>query len=230
MPPIPTPIAVRALAYGGKFIGEGVDYARIEITGQSGLLASGVADQGQAPGTDGSGITALIMGQSYPWGYPVRGDQAVEFLTVLPLDAPEVLTFTAISNAAQVSSSVSRLVLPGVALTGASAVVVVLQGLLAQLTAPTGATTAETTITAEIRMMCGCHIDNLFWPAANFTVTALITGNGQTLTVPLSYAGTPSLFSAQFTFPAAGPYEIAIQAAEINGNLGAAPPVAVSVR
>jgi len=234
MAPTNTPITVHALALGGKFIGHAVDYAHVEISGPSGVLAHGVADHGLVPETDGSGITGLIMGQPYPWGYPVRSEQAVGFHATPPLSAPEVLKFTVTSKAdSRISTSVSRLVIPGVPLTGASAVVVVLQGLLAELTAPIASTliTAGVAIpiTATIRMMCGCHIDNLFWPAANFTVTALISGNGKTKSVPLSYSGTPSLFSADFTFPAAGSYEIAIQAAEINGNLGAAPPVGVTV-
>ena len=234
MPPINTPITVRALAFGGKFIGDAVGYAQVEIAGQSGTLASGLANQGQVAGTDGSGITALIMGQPYPWGYPVRADQAVAFTATLPLAAPEVLVFTVTSVAdPRISTSVSRLVIPGVPLTGASAVVVVLQGLLAELAAPTASTMlwagVPTPITATIRMMCGCHIDNLFWPAANFTVTAVISGNGTVQSLPLTYTGTPSQFSADFTFPAAGSYAVAIQAAEINGNLGATAPVTVTV-
>lgn len=234
MQPVSTPITVHALALGGKFIGDAVNYAKVEISGPRGVLAHGLADQGLVSGTDGSGVTALIMGQPYPWGYPVRSEQAVGFSATLPLSVPEVLTFTVTSVADhRIATSVSRLVIPGAPLTGAAAVVVVLQGLLAELTAPTGSTQiaagVATPITATIRMMCGCHIDNLFWPAANFTVTAVISGNGKVQSVPLGYAGTPSLFSAEFTFPAAGSYEIAIQAAEINGNLGAAPPVRVTV-
>jgi hypothetical protein len=234
MAPTNTPITVHALALGGKFIGQAVKYAKVEISGAKGVLAHGLADHGLIPGTDGSGITALIMGQPYPWGYPVRTEQAVGFSATLPLSAPEVLSFTVTSKAnPRIATSVSRLVIPGVPLTGAAAVVVVLQGLLAELTAPIASTPitacVATPITATIRMMCGCHIDNLFWPAANFTVTAVISGNGKTKSVPLSYSGTPSLFSADFTFPAVGSYEIAIQAAEINGNLGAAPAVGVMV-
>ena len=234
MAPTNTPITVHALALGGKFIGDAVNYAKVEISGAKGVLAHGLADQGQVAGTDGSGITALIMGQPYPWGYPVRSEQAVGFSATLLLSAPEVLKFTVTSKAdPRISTSVSRLVIPGVPLTGAASVVVVLQGLLAELTAPTASTAitagVATPIAATIRMMCGCHIDNLFWPAANFTVTAVISGNGKVESVPLSYSGTPSVFSADFAFPAAGSYEIALQAAEINGNLGSAPPVGVTV-
>ena len=54
--------------------------------------------------------------------------------------------------------------------------VIVIPGLLTALTEPAAAATivagTPTTITAQVRMMCGCMIDNLFWPAANFSVQA----------------------------------------------------------
>jgi len=234
----PTTISVMALAYGGKFIGSHVGFANIAIYGPDDLttpLASGLADQGLVAGTDGSGVVAFIMGQPYPWGYPVRGDEAVEFTAEIALTEAAVLTFVATSVAdPRISVSVSRLVLPGVSLTGATSVVLVLQGLLAGLTAPTPTTIitagTPTTITAQVRMMCGCLIDNLFWPAANFTVQAAITAGGETLLLPLNYNGTPSFFSADYTFPAAGEYQISVTAVEMNGNCGSAPPVTFTVR
>ena len=79
-------------------------------------------------------------------------------------------------------------------------------------------------------MMCGCMIDNLFWPAANFNVQAIISNGGETQTLSLSYTGTPSLFSASYTFPTPGDYEITIVATEMNGNSGSTAPVIVKVK
>lgn len=231
----PTKISVRALAYGGKFIGQHVGFAQIDIYGPDDQpLAGGLADQGLLPGTDGSGVVSFIMGQPYPWGYPVRADQATEFRAEIALDEPTVLTFVATSVAdPRISVSCSRLVIPDVSLTGATEVVLVIPGLLTQLTEPAaGATvTAGTpaTITAQVRMMCGCLIENLFWPAANFSIQAVITGDGETVSVPLSYSGSPSYFSADYTFPAAGAYQIGIIATEMNGNAGSAPPAVITV-
>ncbi len=233
----PTQISVMALAYGGKFIGQHVGFAQIDIYGPGEPdqpLASGLADQGLLPGTDGSGVVSFIMGQPYPWGYPVRADEATEFTTAIPLAEPTVLTFVATSAAdPRISTSVSRLVVPGISLTGAAAVVVVLQGLLANLTAPIAetliATGTPTTITAQVRMMCGCLIENLFWPAANFSVQAVITGAGETTVLPLNYTGNPSYFSADYTFPSAGDYQISVIAIEMNGNSGSAPQTTVTV-
>jgi len=232
-----TTISVRALALGGKFIGSHVGFATIDIYGPADSnqpLASGLTNQGLVEGTDGSGVTAFIMGQPYPWGYPVRADEATDFTAEIDLDEPTVLTFVATSVAdPRISASCNRLVLPGVPLTGAMAVVMVIPGLLTALTEPAaGASIVEvtpTTITAQVRMMCGCLIDNLFWPAGNFSVVATITGGGATEALTLNYSGSPSFFSATFTFPAPGDYEITVVATEINGNLGSSTLVNVSV-
>ena len=196
-----TKISVRALALGGKFIGQHVGFARIDIYGpksSSKPLASGLTNQGLIENTDGSGVTALIMNQPYPWGFPVRADQATAFNAEIPLKEPTVLTFVATSVAdPRISVSSSRIVIPGVPLTRAMAVVMVVPGLLTELTEPQAGSSiiegTSTTITAQVRMMCGCMIDNLFWPAANFTVQAIITQAGKTETLVLSYTGDAQL-------------------------------------
>ena len=236
-----TKISVRALALGGKFVGQHVGFAMIDIYGPDDAdkpLASGLTDQGLVANTDGSGVTALIMDQPYPWGYPVRADEATEFTAEIALTEPTVLTFVATSVAdPRISVSCKRLIIPNLTLTGATAVVIVIPGLLTGLTEPAASASivagAPTTITAQVRMMCGCMIDNLFWPAANFSVQAIISNasneeGGQPLT--LSYGGQPSLFSAPHTFPAPGDYYIRIVASEMNGNLGATSPVMVNVK
>jgi hypothetical protein len=235
----PTTISVRVLAYGGKFIGSHVGFANVAITdAQGATLASGLCDQDLVAGTDGSGVVSLIMGQPYPWGYPVRADQATEFTTALELSEPTVLTFTATSAAdPRISVSVSRTVLPGAALTGAAAVVLVMQGLLVGVTAPAAGSSipagAMLGITAQVKMMCGCLIDNLFWPAANFTVQAVITDNNGNVTMwPLTYSGDPSYFSGVYTLPAgaAGDWQIGATAIEMNGNCGGSlAPVTITV-
>ncbi len=237
--PIKTQISVKAIAFGGKFIGKPVGFAKIDIysTDTSGkLLASGLTNQGLAPNTDGSGVTPFIMGQAYPWGYPVRSELATEFTTEIQLTEPTVLNFVATSVAdPSISASCRRLVLPTVPLTGAMAVVIVLPGLLAELTSPTtdSAITVgvATPITANIRMMCGCKIENLFWPAANFMVTAIINSMGKSDSVSLPYvAGQPSTFSYPYTFKHPGTYTLQITATEMNGNLGSTIPVAILVK
>ncbi|HEX6187487.1 MAG TPA: hypothetical protein VFZ40_05375 [Pyrinomonadaceae bacterium] len=236
-----TKISVRALAFGGKFVGQHVGFAKIDIYGPDDAdkpLASGLTNQGLVANTDGSGVTAFIMDQPYPWGYPVRADEATEFTAEIALTKPTVLTFVATSVAdPRISVSCKRLVIPNLTLTGAMAVVIVIPGLLTALTEPAAAASiVEGTpiiITAQVRMMCGCMIDNLFWPAANFSVQAIIRSVSNEAEIPpltLSYAGQPSLFSAPYTFPAPGDYYIEVVASEMNGNLGATSPMMVNVK
>jgi hypothetical protein len=230
-----TTISVRVLALGGKFIGSHVGFAKVEIYGADGdtPLASGLANQGLVENTDGSGVTALIMDQPYPWGFPVRSDQATDFTIELPLAELTVLSFVATSVAdPRISASCERMVLPNVPLTGAMAVVLVLQGLLTDLISPVAGASivagTSTTVTAQVRMMCGCLIDNLFWPVGNFNVQATITNGTEAETLTMSYTGAPSMFSTTYNFPTPGNYEISIVAVEINGNLGSTAPVTVT--
>jgi len=190
--------------------------------------------EGLIANTDGSGVTALIMDQPYPWGFPVRADQATKFTAEISLTEPTVLTFVATSMAdPRITASFTRLVMPNLPLTESMEVVMVLPGLLTGLTVPAAGASivagTSTTITAQVRMMCGCLIDNLFWPAGNFNVQALISGVGEPQTLTMVYSGTPSFFSVPYTFPSPGSYEISIVATEINGNLGATAPVTVTV-
>lgn len=240
----PTNITVRVLALGGKFIGSHVGYATVTVSGVVADPQKGSTDQGTVPsGQDGSGVVSFIMGQPYPWGYPVRADEATEFNTTISITEPTLVTFTANSNeteaaggaAVQNTASCSLMVTPGVDLTGASAVVLVLQGLLTNLDEPNSGTSVSPNkpmpISAQVRMMCGCLIDNLYWPAANFNIQAIITdsNNNSSPPVTLSYAGQPSYFSGSYTFTTPGRYSIVIYATEMNGNAGWTTPYFVNV-
>ncbi|HTX74575.1 MAG TPA: hypothetical protein VMD29_00125 [Terracidiphilus sp.] len=232
-----TTITVRVLAYGGKFIGEPVGFAKVEIfqPGSSTPLASGLANQGLLPNTDGSGVTQLIMGQPYIWGTPIDSSQAVSFTADISLSEPTVLLFVATSLAnPEIKEYSYRRVVPGVALTGDRAVVLVLYGLLTNLLSPSPNQSGispgvPVTITAQVRMMCGCKIENHYWPVANFDVKALISLCGQTQTLTLNYTGTPSEFSAQYKFPSEGTYTISILATQTDGNVGITYPQVISV-
>lgn len=231
-----TTITVRALAYGGKFIGEPVGYAKVEIfrPDQKEPLASGLANQGLVQGTDGSGLTQKIMGQTYIWGSPIDYEQAVAFTAQIPLDEPVVLLFVATSMAdPRIKEYSNRLVVPGVALTDDRAVVLVLHGLLTGLLAPAPGSQFQagfsTNIVAQVRMMCGCKIEDHFWPTANFDVQAIVEHNGQKQSLTLKYTGTPSEFAAPYQFTSPGRYAISILATQTDGNLGTAAPIIVNV-
>jgi hypothetical protein len=224
-----THVTVRALALGGKFIGQGVGYAQVTIceTASGKVLAKGLTGEGTPRFSDGSGITAFIMAEPYPWGSPVRADDTTSFTTGLSLAAPTLVTITVQAPASShhasqaVTVSAERWILPGWDLTGQCAVVLVVPGLLVAWNGLSG-TGSDATISASVHMMCGCAIDDLFWPGANFEVVAIVTakGEGEQLLIPLKWTSS-STFSA--AAPASGTYTVQVFAIEaLNGNTGSA--------
>jgi hypothetical protein len=227
-----TTVTVRALAYGGKFIGQPVGFTNVEIfkVGEPQPVAKGKTDQGLLPNTDGSGVTEKIMGQPYLWGQPIAADKATYFTAEIPLTEPAILLIRIISNANPgIQEYTYRQAIPNVPLTGDRAVVVVVAGLLVELIPPV-VIKPGSNIAATVRMMCGCKIDNHFWPVKNFNVQATVTGPGQqTKTVDMTYTGVPSEFTAPFPFLVPGTYTVVVSAKEYNGNLGITKPQTVVV-
>jgi hypothetical protein len=107
-------------------------------------------------------------------------------------------------------------------LTGQCAVVLVVPGLLVAWYGPAG-TGSGATISATVHMMCGCAIDDLFWPGANFDVVAIVTpvaGGNALKPIPLKWTAA-STFTGQA--PAPGSYSVQVFAVEtLNGNTGSA--------
>jgi hypothetical protein len=224
-----TQVTVRALALGGKFIGDGVGYANVTITDAASgkVLAGGLTSSGTPRFSDGSGITSFIMAEPYPWGTPVRADDATSFTASLSIEAPTLVTITAqapvkASYASQaVTVSAQRWILPGMDLTGQCAVVLVIPGLLVLFNGLSG-TGQDAIISASVKMMCGCSIDNLFWPGADFDVVAILTptGGGSVTKIPLTWS---SLSTFSHSAPSSGSYSVQVFAVEaLNGNTGSA--------
>jgi hypothetical protein len=232
-----TPIDVRALAYGGKFIGSHVGYALINIYGPGSPdpMATGLTDKDGQKGTDGSGDLQAIMGESYRWGVPIDSSGASKFTANIPLDEPTVLKFVASSQKDKRIAAVDyRLALPGVPLVGNDEIVMVLPGLLAELTYPEPnfrfSVTQTIEIKALVRMMCGCEIQDPFWPPLAFIVTATVSHAGGSKTVPLDFVAA-SVFVGEYEFTQPGPHSISILAHQVtNGNRGNSLPVTVDVR
>jgi hypothetical protein len=191
------------------------------------VLARGTTSNGTPRFSDGSGITAFIMAEPYPWGSPVRADDATSFTASLFITVPTLVTITVKAPAAAdqesqaVTVTTQRWILPGMDLTDQCAVVVVVPGLLVTWKGLT-VTATSATISATVHMMCGCTIDNLFWPAANFEVIAILTPPTGPALPPITLAWTgPSTFSA--AAPASGTYTVQVFAVEsLNGNTGSA--------
>ena len=208
MPAASTDVSVYVLALGGKFLGSKVGFAQVTITVGT-KSVSGTANMGYPAGQDGSGIVGLIMGQPLPWGTLPRTDDAASFTTKLSLSKPTLATVTA-TTCDGVSVSSQQWIVPGQNRTGPNAIVLIVPGL--RVAVPSYAATKP--FVATVEMMCGCVIDNVFWPEGNFSVVARLRGGG---TLPLAYTG-PSTFSA--TVPAKEKVIGVIATEAINGNTG----------
>jgi hypothetical protein len=230
--PEQTTVEVRAIAAGGKFLGN--DIGGAEITVRDAATGELVA-HGRVRG--GSGDTASIMTQPRIWGTPVPVAQSSVFSFALQLDQPVLLDISAHGPLGSLQSarraSVQQWVAPGMDLTGPQGVQVVIPGQLVEIVDPPThtqlAAPGAVNIRANVAMMCGCPIENPTpdqpppaWPQGDFGVTALVyVLNDQdplqlVAVVPMFYAGTPSQFEAEWTMPAAGGYyEIIVVARQV---------------
>ncbi|GEP45657.1 hypothetical protein [Brevifollis gellanilyticus] len=235
-----TSITVRAIAWGGKFIGQGQDgVARLTVTDDYGNIIAGVQDapitQGNVDGGDGSGVTQDIM-QSVPWGTPVNPTDAYSYTFSFEPPAPVQLTFTVNvfhNGTLMATASNQQVVWPGLTLSGTAAVVVVVPGLLTNMITPAALTTGQpTTIQANVYMMCGCKIDNDYWPGGNFNVQAVVTNASGTVvaTVPL-YWQSLATFAGSWTPETQGPVTLQSFVIETtNGNTAFSVPVSANVQ
>ncbi len=226
-----TTITVYAIAWGGKFIGQGQDgIAKLTVTDPSGKIVAGVQDapitQGNTNGGDGSGDTPAIM-QSVPWGTPVDKTNAYSYTFSFEPAQPVRLTFTVQvyhNGVLMATASNQQVVWPGLVLSGATSVVVVLPGLLTNVVAAHEPMVffyqKPNPLSVNVYMMCGCKIDNYYWPGANFNVKAVITDtNGKLVdTVPLTWSGLAT-FSGSWTPQTLGNLWVQSFVVEtINGN------------
>lgn len=235
-----TSITVRAIAWGGKFIGQGQEgVAKLTVTDPSGQIVAGVKDapitQGNVDGGDGSGVTQDIM-QSVPWGTPVSATDAYSYTFSFTPAAPVQLTFTVKvyhNGLLAATASNQQVVWPGLTLSGSSAVVVVVPGLLTNIVTPLALAVGQpNVIQANVYMMCGCKIDNAYWPGGNFSVQAVITGGSGAVvaTVPL-YWQSLATFAGSWTPPAQGSVILRSFVIETtNGNTACSGPVVATVR
>ncbi|HEX8905887.1 MAG TPA: hypothetical protein VF771_13645, partial [Longimicrobiaceae bacterium] len=172
--PQKTTVEVRAIAAGGKFLGN--DIGGAEITVRDAVTGEPVAS-GRVRG--GSGVTNEIMGQPRDWGTPVPVDQSSALSFTLDLVEPRLLDITAYGPLGSLQSArraaVQQWVAPGMDLTGAQGVQVVIPGQLVEIVEPPThtqlATPGPVTIRANVAMMCGCPItasqpgQPAVWPA-----------------------------------------------------------------
>lgn len=208
-----TPIIVRAIASGGKFIGQlvGGFSVTLAIPGQNPIVF-------QSSGSSGNTVDLMQQQRLRTATLPTNSDTvempgswAASAQTVVNISSPvnAQITVTGPGNFGSQQGIVTTNVwlIPGVGLQGDSkfnnGLVVEIPGLLIQNPTATNAQN-RLTISAQVTMMCGCKIidNNGIWISSDFAVTAQqLDGNGNVLAenpmkyVPLTSSnGTPSLF------------------------------------
>lgn len=219
-----TPVTVRVLSEGAKFIGDTMGGVRITLhdaaTGE--VLATGRT-------RGGTGDTERIMGANAR-GASLSTPDAAKFTATLDLDAPTRVRLVAHGPLAQPQAAntvtETRTVLPGRGIAGGDGWLLEMPGLVVDVLAPPAPSEGGReglAVTANVALMCGCPIaPGTPWPAEDFEVAATVFRDEEAMrTVPLAYAGTPSLFAAQLRLEEGGTYRIAVHAAqEATGNAG----------
>jgi hypothetical protein len=244
MTPVSTPITVRVIARGGKFLGDDIGGAQVVIRD---VYSTEVLAQGRTTGGSGPPeimTAAITRRQQVPTQQ--KGNDACAFTRTLMLAEPRLVEISAFGplGAQQSANRVSATtwILPGTGiapfpspggLLREDGFLLEIPGLLVQAISPpqhylpTDVKLPKViTIQANVTMMCGCPIDQAPWPQGDFQVGATVLHHGKTTEVPLDFlpnAGMPSLFSSGSRWSATeyGIYEIAIHAFQTStGNTG----------
>jgi hypothetical protein len=222
----PTDITVRVIAKDAKFIGSGMDGARVVLQdANSGeVLAEGIA-QGN------TGDTKKIMRAPRIRGQALSTEGSGSYTTTLDLAQPtkiQVVVEGPLSNPDSANRvTATQWVVPGKHLTGGDGWLLEMPGFSVTAQALVSASRADDsavlTMTATVTMMCGCPIEpGGLWDANGYEVAAILTDSaGNSTTIPMSYAGKTSVFSGSAPLTGSGPFEAAVYAYDSsNGNTG----------
>lgn len=217
----PTPVTVRVLSQGGKYVGSSMGGAMVRITDAATgrLLAEG-------PTSGGTGDTGRIMGPQ-PRGAVLADERTAAFRATLDLDRPQLVQISAYGPASDpqsaVSVAVTRWLVPGPAATLGDGIVLELPGLVVRPSPPASAEAdGSARIAAQVMLMCGCPIEpGGLWDSARFDVTAvLVDADGrEQARHRLDYAGQTGLFAARI--PAAALAGRAVRIIAIDTRTGA---------
>lgn len=202
-----TRVNIRVISHDAKIIGDGVGGARVVVrdpsTGR--VLAEGIQ-------RGGTGDTQSIVREPHARGQAVyEAPGAAVFTAEFELDAPKVLEFIGegpLGYEHAMQRAVKRmLVIPGEDILG-DGVLLELHGFIVELIEPkTPATGGTVTVTARVRMLCGCpHTPGGLWDAERISVKArLYEGTRVIREAILEYAGEPNMFTGAISLQDAGP-------------------------
>jgi hypothetical protein len=182
---VPTPVAVRVLSQGAKFIGDGMGGVDVTLTD----VATGkLLKQGRVEGSTGD--TARIM-PGAPRGTPMASEGVATFATMLDIAEPTEIRLTVTGPLKPAGTAVSltttRWLIPGQPIAG-DGWVVELPGLALTAKREGGR------VVADVSMLCGCPIaPGSLWDAKRFRIDAWV-GDKR---VPLTYAGETGRFAGE---------------------------------
>lgn len=180
---VPTPVAVRVLSQGAKFIGDGMGGVEVTLVD----VATGkTLKQGKVIG--GTGDTARIM-PGAPRGAPMASEGVATFATMLDIAEPTEIRLTVNGPLKPAGTAVSltttRWLIPGQPIAG-DGWVVELPGLALTAKREGGR------VVADVSMLCGCPIaPGSLWDASRFRIDAWV-GDKR---VPLAFAGHTGRFA-----------------------------------
>lgn len=181
---VPTPVTVRVISQGAKFIGTGMGGVLVELSDAStgASLAKGRID-------GGTGDTAKIMNGS-PRGAAIADDKSAKFDAVIDLDQPREVRISVLGPLQPAGAAVAhvstRWLIPGQPVVG-DGWVVELPGLALTARREAGQ------VVADVSMLCGCPIaPGTLWDEKRFEVKAWVGGNA----VRMAWAGQTGRFAA----------------------------------
>ena len=220
----PTDITVRAQSKDAKFIGTSMGGAFITITKvETGeMLAKGL--------TKGStGDTQKLVREPQKRYESLSTSGAAKFETTLSLTEPVFVEVSAVApyakKQARVESSTQLWLIPGKDITG-DGIILEVPGFVIDVLSPQTHQSLKGTemeIKANVVMMCGCPTsDGGLWDSSEYEIEATIKKDGETVdSVPLNFTGQTSTFSADYSAPGSGTYEIIVHAYhDKTGNTG----------
>ncbi|WP_156256183.1 hypothetical protein [Sandarakinorhabdus oryzae] len=181
---VPTPVTVRVLSQGAKFIGTGMGGMKVVIADKD----SGAAlAEGEIAG--GTGDTSRIMNGS-PRGTPLADANSASFSTTIDVTEPRLVRVMVLGpmkpGGVAVSALQNRWLIPGQPVVG-DGWVIELPGLALTARREGGQ------VVADVSMLCGCPIaPGTLWDEKRFELKAWVGGT----TVPLKWAGQTGRFAA----------------------------------
>jgi hypothetical protein len=225
----PTPLVVRVISQGAKFVGSSMGGARIVVseadTGK--ILATG-RTRGSTGDTERIMKTARTRGEGR-----LASDGAARFRTRIDIDRPTRVKVEAFGPLAQRQSagtvSATQWLIPGVGIAGGDGWVLEMPGLVVDVLQPPthrkfDAPQDSVPLSANVTLMCGCPLapEEVPWDSDAYDIVAHVARDGQPAgEVPLTYAGTHSQFAAEIPTREPGLYEIAVTAHRPDtGNTG----------